>query len=80
LSITYKKNIYICIQVPVDIVVDLSVQVDARSKNAVQANMELEFQKHKEIFTFLKWGSSAFHKMLVVPLGSGIGHPVSNLA
>ncbi|XP_062170649.1 aconitate hydratase, cytoplasmic-like isoform X1 [Alnus glutinosa] len=63
--------------VPVDIVVDLSVQVDARSKNAVQANMELEFQKHKEIFTFLKWGSSAFHKMLVVPLGSGIGHQVN---
>jgi len=80
LSITYKKNIYICIQVPVDIVVDLSVQVDARSKNAVQANMELEFQKHKEIFTFLKWGSSAFHNMLVVPPGSGIGHQVRNLA
>lgn len=65
-------------QVPVDLVIDHSVQVDvARSENAVQANMELEFQRNKERFAFLKWGSNAFHNMLVVPPGSGIVHQVS---
>ncbi|XP_021287798.1 aconitate hydratase, cytoplasmic-like isoform X2 [Herrania umbratica] len=64
--------------VPVDLVVDHSVQVDvARSANAVQANMELEFQRNRERFAFLKWGSSAFHNMLVVPPGSGIVHQVN---
>ncbi|KAJ0974789.1 hypothetical protein J5N97_016754 [Dioscorea zingiberensis] len=47
--------------VPVDLVIDHSVQVDlARSENAVQTNMELEFQRNKERFSFLKWGSTAF--------------------
>ena len=50
----------------------------ARSENAVQANMELEFQRNKERFAFLKWGSNAFDNMLVVPPGSGIVHQVSN--
>nr|AAL13084.1 putative aconitase [Prunus avium] len=64
--------------VPVDLVIDHSVQVDvARSVNAVQANMELEFQRSKERFGFLKWGSNAFHNMLVVPPGSGIVHQVN---
>jgi len=63
--------------VPVDLVIDHSVQVDvARSENAVQANMELEFKRNKERFAFLKWGSTAFHNMLVVPPGSGIVHQV----
>lgn len=67
-------------QVPVDLVIDHSVQVDvARSENAVQANMEFEFQRNKERFGFLKWGSSAFHNMLVVPPGSGIVHQVIEL-
>ena len=66
-----------CLQVPVDLVIDHSVQVDvARSQNAVQANMELEFHRNKERFGFLKWGSSAFRNMLVVPPGSGIVHQV----
>ncbi|KAK7263524.1 hypothetical protein RJT34_31115 [Clitoria ternatea] len=64
--------------VPVDLVIDHSVQVDiARSENSVQANMELEFQRNKERFAFLKWGSTAFHNMLVVPPGSGIVHQVN---
>lgn len=65
-----------------DLVIDHSVQVDvARSENAVQANMELEFERNKERFGFLKWGSKAFKNMLVVPPGSGIVHQVSyNLA
>lgn len=64
--------------VPVDLVIDHSVQVDvARTENAVQANMELEFQRNKERFAFLKWGSNAFCNMLVVPPGSGIVHQVN---
>jgi aconitate hydratase len=64
--------------VPVDLVIDHSVQVDvARSENAVQANMELEFHRNKERFGFLKWGSTAFRNMLVVPPGSGIVHQVN---
>ncbi|GAV72916.1 Aconitase domain-containing protein/Aconitase_C domain-containing protein [Cephalotus follicularis] len=64
--------------VPVDLVVDHSVQVDvAKSENALQANMELEFKRNKERFAFLKWGSSAFNNMLVVPPGSGIVHQVN---
>ncbi|KAG6594751.1 Aconitate hydratase 1 [Cucurbita argyrosperma subsp. argyrosperma] len=64
--------------VPVDLVIDHSVQVDvAKTENAVKANMELEFQRNRERFGFLKWGSSAFHNMLVVPPGSGIVHQVN---
>lgn len=64
--------------VPVDLVIDHSVQVDVtRSENAVQANMDLEFQRNKERFSFLKWGSTAFRNMLVVPPGSGIVHQVN---
>ncbi|KAF3964613.1 hypothetical protein CMV_011110 [Castanea mollissima] len=64
--------------VPVDLVVDHFVQVDvARSENAVQAYMEHGFQRNKERFAFLKWGSSAFHNMLVVPPGLGIVHQVN---
>ncbi|KAK6269638.1 hypothetical protein POUND7_006743 [Theobroma cacao] len=64
--------------VPVDFVVDHSVQVNVtRSANAVQANMELEFQRNKERFAFIKWGSSVFQNMLVVPPGSGILHQVN---
>ncbi|KAI3755873.1 hypothetical protein L1987_55682 [Smallanthus sonchifolius] len=64
--------------VPVDLVIDHSVQVDvARSANAVQANMDLEFQRNNERFAFLKWGSHAFDNMLVVPPGSGIVHQVN---
>lgn len=61
-----------------DHVVDHAVQVDvARTENAVHANMELEFQRNEERFAFLKWGSSAFNNMLVVPPGSGIVHQVT---
>ncbi|KAK4714908.1 hypothetical protein R3W88_020815 [Solanum pinnatisectum] len=64
--------------VPVDLVIDHSVQVDvARSENALQANMDIEFKRNKERFAFLRWGSTAFHNMLVVPPGSGIVHQVN---
>lgn len=64
--------------VPVDLVIDHSVQVDvAGTGNAVQANMQLEFERNKERFAFLKWGAKAFENMLVVPPGSGIVHQVN---
>jgi aconitate hydratase len=48
-----------------------------RMESAVQANMELEFERNKERFACLKWGSSAFHNMLIIPPGSGIVHQVT---
>ncbi|KAH9563288.1 hypothetical protein CY35_05G118200 [Sphagnum magellanicum] len=64
--------------VPVDLVIDHSVQVDvARTANALHTNMEMEFGRNKERFAFLKWGATAFKNMLVVPPGSGIVHQVN---
>ncbi|XP_022871739.1 aconitate hydratase 1-like isoform X8 [Olea europaea var. sylvestris] len=72
-AMTADGNHGVGLRVPLDLVIDHSVQVDvARLENAVQANMELEFQRNKERFAFLKWRSNAFHNMLVVPPGSGV--------
>ncbi|CAI7923422.1 unnamed protein product [Closterium sp. NIES-54] len=65
-------------QVPVDLVIDHSVQVDvAGSANAVAQNMQFEFDRNSERFAFLKWGAKAFQNMRVVPPGSGIVHQVN---
>lgn len=57
--------------------IDHSVTVDVvRSESAVQTNMELEFERNRERFACLKWGSSAFQNMLIIPPGSGIVHQV----
>ena len=64
--------------VPVDLVVDHSVQVDyAGTADAVRANMELEFQRNQERYQFLKWGMQAFKTFKVVPPGIGIVHQVN---
>ena len=64
-------------QIPVDLVIDHSVQVDVtRSNSALSENMALEHERNKERFAFLKWGAKAFENMLVVPPGSGIVHQV----
>lgn len=64
--------------VPVDLVIDHSVQVDAtRSADAKQRNEELEFNRNRERFQFLKWGSKAFDNFKIVPPGSGIVHQVN---
>lgn len=63
---------------PSDLVIDHSVQVDfVRSADALQKNEQLEFERNKERFTFLKWGAKAFRNMLIVPPGSGIVHQVN---
>src|SRR5690242_12040497 len=64
--------------VPVDLVVDHSVQVDFfGSANAMQRNLELEFQRNRERYQFLKWGMQAFDTFKVVPPGIGIVHQVN---
>src|SRR5882762_9507661 len=64
--------------VPVDLVVDHSVQVDFfGSANAMQRNLEMEFQRNRERYQFLKWGMQAFDTFKVVPPGIGIVHQVN---
>jgi aconitate hydratase len=64
--------------VPVDLVIDHSVQVDfARSGDALQLNMEMEFKRNRARYQFLKWGMGTFHKFKVVPPGIGICHQVN---
>jgi aconitate hydratase len=64
--------------VPVDLVVDHSVQVDAfRSPEALKINEQKEFERNYERFKFLKWGSKAFQNLTIVPPGSGIVHQVN---
>ena len=46
------------------------------SNDALKHNQEIEFQRNKERFQFLKWGACAFRNMLIVPPGSGIVHQV----
>ncbi|MEW6307062.1 MAG: aconitate hydratase AcnA [Verrucomicrobiota bacterium] len=64
--------------VPVDLVVDHSVQVDvAGTPDALQRNLEIEFQRNRERYQFLKWGMQAFDTFKVVPPGIGIVHQVN---
>src|SRR6266496_2107701 len=64
--------------VPVDLVVDHSVQVDYYgSKNALDLNMKVEFQRNAERYKFMKWGMQAFDTFKVVPPGIGIVHQVN---
>jgi aconitate hydratase len=64
--------------VPVDLVVDHSVQVDfAGSQIALNRNLEIEFIRNRERYQFLKWGKQAFNTFSVVPPGIGIVHQVN---
>jgi len=64
--------------VPVDLVVDHSVQVDHyNSPDALKLNMELEFERNAERYKFIKWGMQAFDTFKVVPPGIGIVHQVN---
>ncbi len=64
--------------VPVDLVVDHSIQIDSYgNKNALEFNMKLEFQRNKERYQFMKWGMQAFDTFKVVPPGVGIVHQVN---
>ncbi|MDB5744220.1 MAG: aconitase [Polaromonas sp.] len=64
--------------VPVDLVVDHSIMVDYYgTKDAIDLNMKLEFQRNRERYEFMKWGMQAFDTFGVVPPGFGIVHQVN---
>jgi aconitate hydratase len=64
--------------VPVDLVIDHSVQVDfASTSDAFTKNMEMEFKRNRARYQFLKWGMQAFDSFTVVPPGIGICHQVN---
>jgi aconitate hydratase A / 2-methylisocitrate dehydratase len=64
--------------VPVDLVIDHSVQVDEfGTKGAFAANALLEFQRNQERYSFLKWGQGSFENFRVVPPDTGIVHQVN---
>ncbi|MEL6750899.1 MAG: aconitate hydratase AcnA [Pseudomonadota bacterium] len=65
-------------QVPVDLVIDHSVMVDHfGGANAFEQNVEREYERNGERYTFLKWGQQAFDNFRVVPPGTGICHQVN---
>lgn len=63
---------------PVELVIDHSVQVDfAGSADSLQKNTEIEFERNKERYLFLRWGQKAFNNFKVVPPSTGIVHQVN---
>ncbi len=64
--------------IPVDLVIDHSVMVDySASGDALQKNIDLEFERNGERYKFLRWGQEAFNNFRVVPPGTGICHQVN---
>ena len=64
--------------VPVDLVIDHSVMVDSYGNpRSFEINVDLEYQRNKERYEFLRWGSNAFANFRVVPPGTGICHQVN---
>src|SRR5215212_7187678 len=64
--------------VPVDLVIDHSVQVDFSNRpDALNLNMDIEFKRNAQRYQFLKWGTQAFNGFQVVPPGIGIVHQVN---
>jgi len=64
--------------VPVDLVIDHSVQVDFfGSADAFRKNVDIEYERNKERYEFLRWGAGAFDNFRVVPPGTGICHQVN---
>jgi aconitate hydratase len=65
-------------RVPVDLVIDHSVQVDHfAGPDALRLNMDMEFRRNEPRYRFLKWGAQAFHGFRIVPPGFGICHQVN---
>lgn len=64
--------------VPVDLVIDHSIMVDsARGEDSLEKNEAREFERNQERFAFLKWGSTAFDGLTIVPPGNGIVHQIN---
>src|SRR3990172_7526443 len=63
---------------PVDLVIDHSVQVDAfGAPDAFRINVDREYERNRERYAFLRWAQSAFHNVRIVPPGAGIVHQVN---
>src|SRR5690349_24602656 len=63
---------------PAELVIDHSVIVDVFARpDAVERNMEIEYQRNRERYQFLRWGQTAFDEFKVVPPGTGIVHQVN---
>ncbi|MDN5887586.1 MAG: aconitate hydratase AcnA, partial [Micrococcaceae bacterium] len=63
---------------PAEMVIDHSVQIDVfGNKDAIERNMEIEYQRNGERYQFLRWGQTAFDDFKVVPPGTGIVHQVN---
>jgi aconitate hydratase len=64
--------------IPVDLVIDHSVQLDAAgSLDSLQQNLDIEFQRNQERYKFLRWGQNAFKTLNVLPPGLGICHQIN---
>src|SRR6185312_15770165 len=64
--------------IPVELVIDHSVQVDEfATRLAIERNVELEFERNRERYAFLRWGQSAFDNFKAVPPNTGICHQVN---
>ena len=64
--------------VPCELVIDHSVQVDSfATRNALQVNLQREFERNQERYQFLRWGQNSFDNFRVVPPGTGIVHQVN---
>ena len=62
----------------VDLVIDHSVQVDQSAKSdSFEKNVEIEFKRNSERYSFLKWGQQAFNNFRIIPPGTGICHQVN---
>src|SRR5919199_1541291 len=65
-------------QIPVELVIDHSVQVDEfATRLAIERNVELEFERNRERYAFLRWGQTAFDNFKAVPPNTGICHQVN---
>lgn len=65
-------------QIPVDLVIDHSVQLDeAGTPSALDTNLKKEFERNQERYAFLRWGQGAFKKLRIVPPGLGICHQIN---
>ena len=65
-------------EIPVDLVIDHSVQVDSYGTNKLlQLNMELEFERNAERYQFLSWAQKAYDNYRAVPPATGIVHQVN---
>jgi len=74
----YKDAAMIHLQVPVDLIIDHSVQVDFYgTKDSYQRNVELEYDRNRERYELLKWAKSSFENFNVLPPGLGICHQVN---